>query len=92
MIKLPYDDVNFYYITNHYDLHITGYCLYNGKLAKFDTEWDDPKDAECTITELSFYERMKSYLYIHVYLRAWYIYRWGTHGIQFWKRWYYDRT
>lgn len=37
MIKIPYEDMKFHYITSHYDVHWAGTCWYNGKLAKFQT-------------------------------------------------------
>ena len=36
-IKVPYEDMKFHYITNHYDYHLSGTCVYNGKLAKFQS-------------------------------------------------------
>ena len=35
MIKVRYEHMKFYYITNHYDFHLEGYCWWEGKLAKF---------------------------------------------------------
>ena len=37
MIKIRYEEVTFHYITSHYDYHISGSCVYNGKIALFKT-------------------------------------------------------
>ena len=36
-MEIPYDDVNFVWVTSHYDIHWEGMCRYNGKLCKFRT-------------------------------------------------------
>ena len=36
-IVVRYEDMDFYYCTNHYDVHWEGYCIHNGKLAKYRT-------------------------------------------------------
>jgi len=38
MIKIPYEECKFHYITNHYDYHLEGTCIYNGRIAKFTAE------------------------------------------------------
>lgn len=38
MIRVPYEDMAFHYIVNHYDYHLEGTCWYNGKIAKFVSE------------------------------------------------------
>ena len=35
MITIPYEQCQFYYVTNHYDYHLCGTCIYNGKVALF---------------------------------------------------------
>lgn len=37
MIKVNYDDMVFHYITRHYDVHWSGTCIYDGKIAEFIT-------------------------------------------------------
>ena len=39
--KLAYQDVNFIFILDHYDLHLEGTCRYNKRLSYFKTEIDD---------------------------------------------------
>ena len=36
MIKLPYEEMKFHYITNFYDYPLTGTCIYQGKIALFE--------------------------------------------------------
>ncbi len=36
-IRVPYDSMNFYYTYDHYDIHLSGVCIHNGKLAKYET-------------------------------------------------------
>ena len=38
---LPYDEVNFRWISNHYDVHLNGTCIFNGKLCEFENEYPD---------------------------------------------------
>jgi len=37
MITVPYEEMNFYFCNSHYDIHWSGICIYNGKLAKYRT-------------------------------------------------------
>jgi len=37
MIRIPYENMKFYYCYSHYDIHLSGICVYNGKLAKYVT-------------------------------------------------------
>lgn len=49
--QIPYNQVNFRWVSNHYDIHLHGSCIYNNELCEFkckypnynlDTdEWDD---------------------------------------------------
>ena len=47
-IKIPYEQCQFHYVTNHYDYHLTGTCIYNGRIAKFhavdDTDYQAMTD------------------------------------------------
>jgi hypothetical protein len=36
-----YDDVKFKFITNHYDVHLNGTCIFNGELCEFENEYPD---------------------------------------------------
>jgi len=37
---VKYVDMNFFWITDHYDIHLTGYCHYKGALCRFDVTDD----------------------------------------------------
>jgi hypothetical protein len=36
MIKIPYDECHFHYVTGFYDYPLYGTCIYNGKIALFE--------------------------------------------------------
>ena len=38
---VKYEDVNFRFISNHYDVHLGGTCIYNGELCEFKNEYPD---------------------------------------------------
>jgi len=42
---IPYDDTEFVYVSDHWDYHLKGYCMYEGKLAMFeghdDTDYEE---------------------------------------------------
>ena len=38
MIKVRYEDVKFHYVVNHYDYHLSGTCIHNGKIALFESQ------------------------------------------------------
>jgi len=44
---LPYDEVDFKFVCNHYDVHLNGSCVYNNKLCEFINvypEYNEEKD------------------------------------------------
>lgn len=88
---MKYAFMNFYYITNYYDAPLSGFCLRAGKLAKFDCYWEEDDEPDYQITSIPFYLRWYYYLYIHVYLKLWYIKNWGRQGLVYWGRWFYGR-
>ena len=63
--KIPYSEVKFKWVANHWDLHLKGTCTYNGKLCLFTTEepdydeeldeWETPYSE---IFELTFLEKL----------------------------------
>lgn len=70
--NIPYSKTDFKFVQNHYDLHLSGTCIYNNKLHVFKTiEWDYYDEDEnyenynptCDIYELTLKERIK-YWYI----------------------------
>ena len=36
---LPYNEVKFRWISNHYDVHLNGTCMYNGDLCEFENKY-----------------------------------------------------
>jgi hypothetical protein len=61
---IPYSEVNFRFISHHYDLHLEGTCMFNNKLCYFFThypDWDKENDcwheAFTMIYKLSIYEK-----------------------------------
>ncbi len=52
LTEIPYRDVDFVWVSSHWDIHLSGLCRYNGKLCQFSTtqennpEWDEKRDAE----------------------------------------------
>lgn len=66
MLLIPYKKVNFLWITNHYDVHLSGLCVINNKICLFNTivdydtgEYDSYDDLMCKITQLTFLEKLK---------------------------------
>ena len=48
---INYDEVDFVWIQNHWDIHLSGLCNYKGNLCEFKTivgqwEWNDNFDVE----------------------------------------------
>lgn len=42
--RIPYNETQFYWVDNHWDIHLSGLCLYNNKIHRFitdDAEWYD---------------------------------------------------
>ena len=37
MIKVRYEEMKFHYTTNHYDYHLSGTCIHNGKVALYES-------------------------------------------------------
>jgi hypothetical protein len=63
---LPYNEVKFKFITNHYDYHLDGSCIYENSICKFSCEYpqwnediDDYDEALVNIYKLSFFEKLK---------------------------------
>ena len=51
----PYDEMEFVWIENHYDIHLYGLCREEGKLHRFKADYDT---AECIIYRLSLAEKI----------------------------------
>lgn len=65
---IPYNEVKFKWISNHYDVHLNGSCIFNGKLCEFENklpgynedtdEWDE---MFVKIYKLDFISKIKLY-------------------------------
>lgn len=51
---VKYEDLDFYFVQDHYDLHLSGIAYYNNVLYKFDTIYTDEKEIYSNLTELTF--------------------------------------
>jgi hypothetical protein len=65
---VKYDEVEFVFITNHYDIHLNGVCNYNGELCEFKNKYpdyneekDDWEEMIVEIYQLTPYEKFKWY-------------------------------
>ena len=38
---INYENVEFRFISNHYDVHLNGTCIYNGELCEFKNQYPD---------------------------------------------------
>ena len=61
---IPYKEVEFNFITNHYDIHYHGTCIYKGDLCEFYTHvhYSDEEDEmveTVSIYKLTFIEKIK---------------------------------
>ena len=61
---IPYDEVDFNFISSHYDVHLNGTCIHKGDLCEFYThrEYDDDADEFIDIVsiyKLSFIEKLR---------------------------------
>jgi len=47
-MKLPYEQMKFYYVTNYYDYPLSGTCIYNNRIALFEaideTDYETMRD------------------------------------------------
>lgn len=61
---IPYEEVDFNFVSNHYDIHLHGTCIYKGDLCVFYThrEYDDDMDDfidTVSIYKLTFIEKLR---------------------------------
>ena len=64
--NISYSDMDFKFISDHYDLHLNGSCIYNNELCEFKTivgDWNEDNDKWdedfCDIYKLNFIEKFK---------------------------------
>lgn len=65
---INYENVEFRFISNHYDVHLNGTCIYNGELCEFknqypdlDEETDEWEEMIVEIYQLTFKEKFEWY-------------------------------
>jgi hypothetical protein len=65
---INYENVEFRFISNHYDVHLGGTCIYNGELCEFknqypelDEETDEWEEMIVEIYKLTLKEKIKWY-------------------------------
>jgi hypothetical protein len=61
---LPYDEINFVWVSSHYDVHLFGICkmgntLFYFKTINYEDLYDDDKELMCEIYYLTFWEDVK---------------------------------
>ena len=63
---LPYDEVKFRWVSNHYDVHLNGTCTYNGDLCEFENKYpeyieetDEMEEMFVKIYKLNFIGKLK---------------------------------
>ena len=63
---IKYSEVKFRFISNHYDEHLNGSCIYNNELCEFQTisgdyneTTDTWSDSVCKIYKLTYKEKLK---------------------------------
>tara|TARA_Y100000310_G_scaffold56232_1_gene51642 strand:+ start:47682 stop:48092 length:411 start_codon:yes stop_codon:yes gene_type:complete len=63
LTRIPYEEVDFVWISNHWDMHLSGLCRYNKKLCYFDNVDDiydnKLKDIYVSIHNLIFDEKIE---------------------------------
>jgi hypothetical protein len=66
LAKIPYEEVQFYYISDHYDWHLNGLCIYEKNICEFKLEYpdwneelDEYEPAFVDIYKLSWLEKIK---------------------------------
>ena len=96
--KIPYEKVKFKFISDHYDVHLNGTCIYNNQLHEFKNK-DDEDDYENMFVEiykLSFSEKIKWYftqLSFELCVGYHWSYSKGKRGKRFYYRkpiWFYE--
>ena len=55
-LKIPYNKVDFVWISDHYDIHLEGICKHNNELCRFITDYDS---LICTLSSLTSWEKIQ---------------------------------
>lgn len=56
---LPYNQVRFRWVSNHYDHHLNGTCILNGSLHEFKCDYEDVDMPQVKIYQLSIWSKLK---------------------------------
>ena len=88
--KLPYEEIDFVWISTHYDIHLSGLCKMGNTLFWFETINYEEGDLKCNVYMLSFWEEIK------LRLRKFFFekmvgYHWSYPQRKEWARFYYRR-
>jgi hypothetical protein len=85
---LPYDEVDFVWVSNHYDIHLSGLCKMGNTLFWFKTKIEG--EVECDIYMLSFLEEIRFRLRKFFFERM-VGYHWSYPQRKEWARFYYRK-
>lgn len=101
---LPYSEINFKFVSDHYDVHLSGTCIYEKKLCEFKNDYPDYneekeefEEMQVRIYRLNFLEKirwtLKQWLFEECVGYHW-SYENGKRGKNFYYRrpkWFYKR-
>ncbi len=82
LVTLPYEKVDFKFISNHYDVHLEGTCIYNNSMCYFTNKYPEYNEETETweemyvkIYKINFLEKIK-YWYIQTMFELCVGYHW----------------
>ena len=95
LATIPYEEVDFVWISSHYDVHLSGLCKMGNTLLWFSTKnyedlYDEDKELMCDVYLLTFWEEVR------LRLRKFFFekmvgYHWSYPQRKEWARFYYRR-
>jgi hypothetical protein len=56
---VPYDDMEFIWISDHWDIHIKGLCKYKNRLSEFKIVDEDSETVDYFVYSLGFIDKIK---------------------------------
>lgn len=63
IITIPYDEIQFHFVSDHYDVHLSGICIYKKKLYFFKTIVINDTDNQLVdVFKLTYLEKIKWFL------------------------------
>jgi hypothetical protein len=92
---LPYDELKFFWVNSHYDIHLSGLCKIGNTIFYFKTinsneYYDDETELMCDVYMLSFSEEIKWRLR-KFFFEQMVGYHWSYPQKKEWARFYYRR-